>query len=43
MGLLVEGKWQDKWYDTKTPNIIIKFVKHWYTDSGGRGVSQEYR
>ena len=43
MGLLVEGKWQDQWYDTKKSNG--KFVRqdagfrNWITADGSAGSS----
>lgn len=43
MGLLVDGKWQDKWYDTKSTSG--KFVRadagfrNWITPDGSPGVS----
>lgn len=41
MGLLVEGKWQDQWYDTKSTGGKFKRseaqFRHWVTADGGAG------
>ena len=45
MGLLVNGVWQDQWYDTKSTGG--RFVRHdsvfrnWVTADGGKGLSGE--
>ncbi|MCZ6865126.1 MAG: glutathione S-transferase family protein, partial [Candidatus Dadabacteria bacterium] len=45
MGLLVEGKWQDKWYDTKSTGG--RFVRResqfrdWITADGSSGFKAE--
>ena len=45
MGLLVNGVWQDQWYDTKSTGG--RFVRHdsvfrnWVTADGGKGPSGE--
>ncbi|MFA9409189.1 MAG: glutathione S-transferase family protein, partial [Candidatus Dadabacteria bacterium] len=45
MGLLVEGKWQDKWYDTKSTGG--RFVRResqfreWVTADGSSGFKAE--
>jgi len=41
MGLLVDGKWQDKWYDTKSSGgkferAAAKF-RNWVTADGSAG------
>lgn len=45
MGLLVEGKWQDKWYDTKENNGKFKReqaqLRNWITEDGSAGPSGE--
>ena len=41
MGLLVDGKWQDKWYDTKSTGGRFKRsesqFRHWVTADGSAG------
>ncbi|MFT5521969.1 MAG: putative glutathione S-transferase, partial [Enterobacterales bacterium] len=43
MGLLVDGVWQDKWYDTKSNNgkYIRKdsSFRHWVTKNGEPGIT----
>lgn len=43
MGLLMNGKWVDKWYDTKTSNGEFRResaqLRHWITADGGPGPS----
>ena len=43
MGLLVEGQWQDKWYDTKSNQGEFKReaaqLRHWVTVDGSAGPS----
>lgn len=43
MGLLVDGKWQDKWYDTKSTGGRFKRsesqFRHWVTADGAAGPS----
>lgn len=43
MGLLVEGKWQDKWYDTKASDGKFKReqaqLRNWVTASGEAGIT----
>jgi glutathionyl-hydroquinone reductase len=45
MGLLVEGKWQDKWYDTKSSNGAFERsaaqFRNWVTADGAAGPSGE--
>jgi len=45
MGLLVEGKWQDKWYDTDSSNGKFKRedaqLRNWITCDGSAGVTGE--
>ncbi|AOT08828.1 glutathione S-transferase family protein [Pseudoalteromonas luteoviolacea] len=45
MGLLVNGHWQDKWYDTKSSNGEFKReaaqLRHWVTPDGTAGLSGE--
>lgn len=45
MGLLVDGKWQDKWYDTKSTGGHFKRsesqFRHWITADGKAGPSGE--
>jgi len=45
MGLLVDGKWQDKWYDTKSSDGAFKRsaaqFRNWITADGGAGPSGE--
>ena len=45
MGLLVEGKWQDKWYDTKSTGGRFKRQKssfrNWITADGSSGFKAE--
>ena len=43
MGLLVEGKWQDKWYDTESTGGRFKrkqsSFRNWITKDGSAGIS----
>ena len=43
MGLLVEGKWQDKWYDTESTGGRFKrkqsSFRNWITEDGSTGIS----
>ena len=43
MGLLVEGKWQDKWYDTKKSDGKFEReqaqLRHWVTKDGEAGLT----
>lgn len=45
MGLLVNGKWQDKWYDTKSTggHFVRKDsqFRHWITPDGSKGPTGE--
>ena len=45
MGLLVEGKWQDKWYDTKSTGGHFKRsesqFRNWVTADGEAGPTGE--
>lgn len=45
MGLLVEGQWQDKWYDTRATGGRFErqtsVFRHWVTTDGGPGPSGE--
>ncbi len=45
MGLLVDGQWQDKWYDTKSTGGRFKRsasqFRHWVTADGSAGPSGE--
>ncbi|MCB1342504.1 MAG: glutathione S-transferase family protein [Pseudooceanicola sp.] len=45
MGLLVDGKWQDKWYDTKSTGGAFKrseaAFRNWITPDGSPGPSGE--
>ncbi len=45
MGLLIEGKWHDKWYDTKSNNGQFKRegaqLRNWVTSDGRPGPSGE--
>ena len=45
MGLLVEGKWQDRWYDTKSTGGRFKrkasSFRNWVTEDGSAGPSGE--
>lgn len=45
MGLLVDGKWQDKWYDTKSTGGRFErnesSFRNWVTADGGAGPSGE--
>jgi len=45
MGLLVDGKWQDKWYDTKSSDGAFKRsaaqFRNWITADGSAGPSGE--
>ena len=43
MGLLVEGKWQNEWYDTKSSGGRFErkapSFRHWVTKDGSAGIS----
>ena len=45
MGLLVEGRWQDKWYDTKSTGGRFKReeakFRNWVTPDGSSGHKAE--
>ena len=41
MGLLVDGKWQDKWYDTKTSGG--KFERSEAQDPAAKAISKQNR
>ena len=45
MGLLVNGQWQDKWYDTDSSNGKFERetaqLRHWVTVDGSAGITGE--